>query len=292
MKKTQLMEFPEPGMVACVLLQGKPEYLEIGEHGVLDITRDMKPEGFHVLVAALEGRRILVVQRNLNVLQGSYAGMALSQLQGFAKGYKAMVMREPVKVRRNGPNAWADWGGNKFDIWEVQPNGECGLFQVGIFSHDNGWTWKLYGEQRWKGQLSRRSDGQVIGKPEHPKYGSFEVRGTIRDNPEFMALVNSAKLPKWNGSPDELEPKLPEVPEGNFAVVDWFSLFAGQTGQGIAKLQNGKDVWVHGGDIVGKPDEDGEFRLQRGDIVSFEEMVPMPKRGQKLTGVKLLSRLP
>jgi len=273
-------------IVAAVLVVGEEDYLEMDERGVLAIPKGAKPQGFHILVATAS-KRLLVVQRNMNVLQGSYADMALSQLQGFAEGCQATIMREPVVVRSKGPNVWADWGTNKFDLWSVSETGEISLRQIGIFSHDNGWTWKLYGEFRWKGQLYQNGT-RIVGKPESPKYGSFEVRATIRENSDFMALVNSAKLPKWNGEPSELEPPLPEVPNGNYAVIDWFTLFGGQTGQGIARLQNGSEVWVHGCDIGGKPDADGEFRLQRGDIISFEEEVDMPKRGSsKLIGVKL-----
>ena len=298
MKTSQLRQFDEAKVAACVLLVGGKDYLEIGENGILSVPPDVNPSGFHLVVAIAKKHRAIVVQKNVGKELGGYHSQALSQLKGFAPGYDATVMRDPIEVRREGKSVWTSWHKdkpNRVDIWSVAKDGKVTLFQVGVVTHDNGATWQLLGAYRWRGQLFK--DGErIVGKPEHKKWGGFDVRRTILDQPEFMALVEGAKLKVWKGKDEDLNPTLPEVPGPGLAVVQWYiGEFAGQTGQGPANLHDGSSAWIHGADIVGlEPDSDGIVRLWQGDIVSYTGTVKnwgSKKNGPpKLTGVRLVKR--
>jgi len=211
------------------------------------------------------------------------------------------VMRDPIDVIRHGQNVWTGWhknqASNRVDVWTLEKDGKLSLFQAGIVTHDNGQTFVLHGEYRWKGQLFAKGDG-VVAKPEHPKWGSFNGgtsnRNQIFSNSEMLELVYSANsLQEWSGNDTELDPPLPEVPNG-LAVIQWYVFFAGQTGQGIAIDQSGNTAWVHGKDVEGFDPSSPELPLWRGDIISFTEAVEnwgAKKSGPpKLTGVKLVKR--
>ena len=299
MKKAQIRVFEEPGIVACALLAGGEDYMEIGEQGLLAVPSGVEPKGFHLVVAVKKDGRTFMVQKNVGLEGGSYHRHALSEVENFAMGFRAMVMRDPIEVVRAGSSVWTSWHqdrSNRVDCWCVGKDGKLGLFQVGIFTHDNGKTWKLHGEYRWRGQMYGAGD-KIVAKPEHPKWGSLEggtsKRTQIFQHPEFVALMKGVELPAWNRSDLELDPPLPE-PGANEAVMQWYIVFAGQTGQGPAYLVDGHNAWVHGTDIVGvKPDPDGETRLWRGDIVSFTGTAKFgskPNGPPKLTGVRLVKR--
>ncbi len=305
MKASQMRVFEEPGILACVMLSGNgaKDCLDVDEKGVLAIPPDVKPAGFHLVVATEKEGRTFVAQKNVGQEGGGYHRQALSDLEGFAKGFCASIMRDPIEVVRAGNNVWTSWHQqkpNRVDCWQIAKDGKLGLYQVGVFTHDDGKTWKLHGEYRWRGRLLK-GNGGLVGLPEHPKWGSLEGgssnRCQIFGHPEFVALLEGVKLEPFVGKKEDLYPALASVPKPGCAVVQWYITFAGQTGQGPANLhpRDGKTAWIHGADIVGlEPDPDGEIRLWQGDIVSYAGMVKTwgaKKDGPpKLTVVRLVER--
>lgn len=303
MKESQLRQFPQAQVVACALLKGGQDFLEMDSQGFIQGISDPDPVGFHLVVAVRENGRTFVVQKAVGTEGGGYESRALAELKGFVPGFKAICMRDPIEVIRAGQSVWTGWhlnqGSNRVDCYYLAQNGTFGLFQVGIFTHDNGRSFRLHGEWRWRGMLYRTGAG-LVGVPQEPrvKWGSFEggtsKRTQIFEHPEFQALVKSAQIPEWKGLEAEVELELPKAPEGKYAVMQWYITFAGQTGQGPCTLHDGGSAWVHGIDIVGvPPDPDGVVRLWRGDIVSFTSKAPFGKKPNgppKLLGVRLVGR--
>ena len=304
LSKNQFREFAGSGIVAGVLLKGGGNYLEVDEHGVLAIPEGVTPTGFNLMVSVGEDSRTFVVQKEVGTEGGGYSSQALSNLN-FGKGIRAVVMRDPIEVIRAGGSVWTGWhknaGSNRVDCWHLGEDGKLDLFQVGVLTHDNGKSWKLHGEYRWRGHLYDH-DSMLVGVPAHSKWGSLNGgtsnRIQIFNHPEFVSLLRGAEIPAWEWDELELsaaiEPPLPEVPDGDFAVVDWYISCAGQTGQGIVKSKNGSPAWVHGCDVEGFNPDSPEPLLWRGDIVSFKSINwnwGTKKNGPpKLTGVKLVER--
>jgi len=301
-KATQLREFAEPGILAAVMIDGDQDFLDVSENGVLAVLANKKPSGFHLVIALPEDARAFVVQKHVGKEGGDYHCHALSVIENFAHGFSAVVMYEPIRVRREGKNTWTDWHQerpNRADIYILEKDGKFGLFQVGVITPDNGQTWLLHGEWRWLGELRQGLYG-LVAIPSHPKYGSFEGgtsrRTQIVDHDDFKRLVKGLKLSKWSGKFEELEPPLPKAPEGQYAVVGWAVTFAGQTGMALVHLANGSgNAWVHGVDIV-EPNRnpDNSIQLQRGDIISYEQAIhgwgSKKNSPPKLTGVRLVNR--
>lgn len=303
MKANQVREFRKPGVLACVILAGsKGDYLGIDKRGMLVMPPDVEPKGFHLVVAVQKDGRTFVVQKNVGTEGGGYESHALSELEEFAQGFQAKVMRDPIDVITAGEDVWTGWhknqASNRIDLYHLANDGQFVLFQVGIFTHDKGRSWKLHGESRWCGRLYMSSSG-LVAVPEHHRWGAFEGgtsrRTQIFGHPEFVALLKSARLEAWTGSAAEVDPPLPEVPGPGYAVVQWYITFAGQSGQGPVNLYNpdGSKNWVHGIDIEGvEPDPDGEVRVWRGDTVSFTKRAPFGSKPNsfKLLNVRLVKR--
>ena len=300
MNMNQLRFFEEPGIVASAILVGGNDYLTVGENGMLNIPEGVKPEGFYLMVSVEKDGRTFVVQKDVGTEGGAYSSNALSGF-GFGKDFNAIIMRDPIEVIRAENNVWTGWhkkqASNRVDCWRLGEDGKLDLFQVGILTHDNGQTWHLYGEYRWRGKLFWDGE-EFYGVPEHPKWGSLEggtsKRTQIFDHSEFIRLLQSTHaeaLTKWD---NDVNPPLPEVPDGQFAVVDWFIACAGQTGQGIVKNKKGASAWVHGIDIEGFNPNSLEPPLWHGDIISYEKTVlnwgAKKDSPPKLTGVKLVKR--
>jgi hypothetical protein len=233
---------------------------------------------------------------------GDYESLALSKLRDFAEGFNVTLMRDPIEVIRAGENVWTGWhlnkASNRVDCWHLGENGELDLFQVGIITRDNGKSFHVHGEYRWRGTLYNPNTG-LVGLPEHYKWGSLEGgssnRTQIFSHPEFQKLLGGTTLLTWTWNDIDSDPPLPEIPEGQkLAVVDWFITFAGQSGQGIVKNRDGNSAWVHGKDVEGFDPNNFEPQLWRGDIISyegFEENWGKKKDGPpKLIGVKLNRR--
>jgi len=301
MNATQMRLFSEPDIAASVLLAGGDDFLQVDESGVLTIPQGAEVEGFHLVVAVGEVSRTFVVQKDVGTTGGDYTSEALSRYN-FGKGFRAVIMRDPIEVIHAGGNIWTGWhknaASNRVDCWHLGKAGKLDLFQVGVLTHDNGKTFRLHGEYRWRGQLYQMN-GMLVGRPAHAKWGSLEggtsKRTQIFDHPDFSALLDDVKrLPTWDGDESELDPPLPGVPEGDFAVIDWFISCAGQTGQGIAKSKDGNPAWVHGCDVAGFDPNNVEPLLWHGDIVSYTDVVQnwgAKKNGPpKLAGVKLVKR--
>ena len=301
MKASQLRAFEEAGIIGAVSLVGGNDLLEVDNNGLLSIPSGVIPKGFHLIVAVKKDSMKFVVQKDVGTEGGEYNNRALSELEKFARGFKAVVMRDPIDVIRAGSNTWTGWhknvASNRVDCWHLGKNGELDLFQVGVITHDDGVTWYLHGEYRWRGQLYQMN-GELVGRPSGYKWGSLEggssKRTQIFNHPEFSAMLDGIKrLPTWDGDESELDPPLP-MPSLNQAVVDWYITFAGQSGQGIVKDKDGNSAWVHGVDIEGFDPKSFDPLLWHGDIVSytgFQEVWGSKKNGPpKLTGVRLVSR--
>jgi hypothetical protein len=176
-------------------------------------------------------------------------------------------------VKRVGKNVWTSWHQehpNRVDCWCLGKSGELQLFQIGVITHDDGVTFRLLGEPRWKGQLFRKPTGYAP-KPEGSKWGPLgPSRLPIFVDHGFQWLLSGATLPEWNGKEGELDPPLGNIPSENHARVNWYVPFGGQTGQGIAILQDGSSAWVHGIDVLDPADIDGIKRLYHNELVSFE----------------------
>ena len=269
--------FEWPGIGAMVLLAGNKntdEFLGIGEHGIIGIPDGVKTQGFHLVLMMPREARIVIAQKNVDQDKGGYHSHALAQLSDSPEEFTTWVMHDPIRVSRFGPNVWTDWKSakpNRVDCWLVSNDGHLGLFQVGIVTHDDGKTFRLIGEYRWRGKIFKNG-AELVAKPDDSAWGSLlwnpgESRYGIREHPEFHRLLAGTEFEKWGGSPQELEPPLNPVPEGR-ARVEWYIPFAGQKGQGIARLPN-SSVWVLGQDILNLPDEDGIKRLRRNELLRY-----------------------
>jgi hypothetical protein len=269
---TQIFEEIEIG--AMVLLQGRDEYLEMDDCGILKIPQGHKPSGFNIMLLVPNDGRFAIAQKNVGQEGGGYHTQALRRIQD--KDVQLWAMHDPIEVMRAGKNVWTSWHQakpNRVDIWRLDQNGELQLFQVGVITHDDGTAFRLLGESRWKGQLFQTASGKYVGKPAHPKWGPMSPKGTrdgIFEHKEFQKLLATARIPAWNGTNEELEVPLGPLPTRGQARVEWYIPFAGQTGQGIAFLCDGTPAWVHGKDVLISPDEDGIKRLWRNDLISFK----------------------
>lgn len=253
--------------------------LVIGGHGVLSIPDGEKPGAFQLRLLVPETARITFAQKDVGRELGEYTGLNQVGILGNDTVYR---LPYPIKVERIGGNVWTSWHRehpNRVDCWYLGETGELQLFQIGIITHDDGKTFRLLGEPRWKGQLFRSSTGYAH-KPADPKWGALGVsRYPIFGEHGFQWLLSTARLAEWKGRDEEIDPPLAEVPSGNYARVQWYIPFAGQTGQGIAILPDGNSCWVHGADIQEAPDPDGIKRLYHGELVSFKG--PPQKWGTK-----------
>jgi len=271
----KLRFYEEAGIGASVLLPGKRhgEELEIGEHGVLAIPTGLKPAGFHLVLVVPQEARMVLVHRNIAQDKGAYHRHALAQLGGdSSEGFTTWVMHDPIQVMRVGQNVWTVWHGvkpNRVDCWTLENDGCCTLFQVGVITHDDGLTFRLLSRWGWSGQLFQDQQRGIVGKPNDPEWGSFDARRPILDDPGFKKLLEETTLQPWTGTPEELDPSLDPVPSPGHARLQWYSPFAGQTGQGPAVLYDGSAAWVHGMDVRDPPDPDGIKRLYRNNLVSY-----------------------
>ncbi len=288
MGKLQL--FKSVGIGTMVFLAGKSaEYLDIADDGILDISQI--PNGFHLVLSMPREARIVIAQKDMSQDKGSYHRFSLSQLDESENA--TWAMKDPIQVMRAGKNVWTSWhkiNPNRVDCWTLQKNGEISLFQIGIITHDNGNTFRLLGEFRWKGKLFLAPSGKIVGRPDDPKWGNFDVRRSVLEDPEFKKLLSNTRLQPWRGKPEELDPPL-GLPRLGYALIQWYVPFGGQTGQGIVVLHDGSSAWVHGIDILDEPDADGIKRLQRGDTVRYEGTQEKWGKGEGLSKLLCVSKV-
>lgn len=295
----QIKVYEDIGVGAEVFLPGKrwaDKPLEISEHGMLVIPLELQPSGFHLALSIEREARVVIAQKNVGQDKGGYFRHSLAQF-GESDGVITWVMHDPIQVMRAGGNVWTDWHAvnpNRVDCWCLDRNGHLRLIQIGVITHDDGQTFRLLKESRWVGKILRGPDGELVAKPDDQEYGALlwnpgESRAAIRGHPEFQQLLETAIIAPWNDSSEELNPPLGLIPEGDYARMDWYIPFAGQKGQGIAKLRDGSSAWVHGQDLATPADEDGIVRLYHNDLLSFVGLQKSwgKKEGPpKLLGVK------
>ena len=208
----QIQLFEEPGIGASVLLAESKEaegYLEIGEHGVLDIPSEVKPNGFHLVLYVLREARVVIAQKNVSQDKGDYHSHALAQL-GDAEDFKTWVMHDAIKVKRVGKDVWTNWHSvkpNRIDCWQVEKDGRLVLTQIGVITTDNGKTFRLLGEPRWQGMILKTPAGELVAKPDESRWGPLlwnegESRYGIREHPKFKEWLADAELGSW-GRPRE-----------------------------------------------------------------------------------------
>jgi hypothetical protein len=277
----QIKIFEEIGIAVEVYLPGKrwqDNPLEVGEHGILAIPKGLQPAAFHLALFILREERLVIVQKNVGQDKGGYHRHALVQLETETdKLITLVLMYDPIQVIRRGQNVWTGWHvvkPNRVDCWFLGKNGSLKLVQIGVITHDDGQTFRLLKEPRWQGRILRKPNGELVARPDDQKWGPLlwnegESRADIREHPDFQKLLADATLMPWNGSPEELNPPLGPIPEGDYARVDWYITFAGQKGQGIAKLADGSSVWVIGQDLDVPPDGDGIIRLYHNDLLTY-----------------------
>ncbi len=277
--------FRQVNMFASVQVNGIQQDLEIDDDGQIEIPAGVTPNEFQltIFVEKSRERTCLITTKNVGETAGTYHRRHLSALK---TADEFCYWEAPIEVARAGQNVWTKWHQakpNRVDCFVIGPNGQFGLFQIGVITHDDGQTWLSHGEWRWQGTLYKQGD-QYVAKPNAIHWGKFETWKKIFDHQSFPRLVRETQLQEWSGTPEELDPPLPTPKEGQ-AVVEWFVPFGGQTGQGVAVLpesqrrkrkpqdpsQNdeGVRVWIHGADILQDLDADGVKRLRRGDVITF-----------------------
>lgn len=267
---------------AAVFLNGTNQHLEISEDGIIQIPAGVRPNQFKLtLLVPKADTRTFINQKEVSEEQGEYRGMMRT---GRSNGdFNQYTMRLPIQVKRarnqEGPGeiVWVNWHGkpgekpNRVDCWQISNDGEVRLSQVGIFTHDNGQTFRLHCEDRYRGRLYLSDNGYVVAPRTQDRdvWGPFTTWKDILNYPRFKALAQTAHLSQWDGTPEELEPKLQVVTEPGFAVVKFYIPFGGFAGWGIA-IKDSEDIAVLGPDILEPEETDGVKRLRRNDVVSFD----------------------
>lgn len=263
---TTFLEFH--GVKAQVFTPAKQSALDVKEHGILDIPEMTNPSSFSIKILVPNSARIAICQKDIGTTHGEYGSLDQEEIEGFV----VYTPKNPFQVRRERNKTWVLWHQdtpNRVDCWYLGETGELELFQIGVITHDNGEPFRLLGEHRWKGKLFEGATGYAA-KPESPKWGELgPSRQAIFIEYGFQYLLGSTDLNTWNGTQEELEPPLGEIPSKQHARISWYVPFAGRNGQGIATLQDGNSAWVHGADILNPPDTDGIKRLFHGDLISF-----------------------
>lgn len=300
----KLKLWKDAGLVAGVVVGDETGLAKdlalLDENGRID-TAGKVPKNFRMIAAAKSGFTAMKVVAD----EGGGYRQALSALEGkWPRGYSGLSLNENIIVLNEGGFHRTPWHGtpsNRFDYFNVAQDGSFDLFQCGVVIRGTQEDWwpKLLGEYRWRGRLFRANGGGYVAIPASPKWGSFEggssKRTQIFGSDQFQAMVKGVKLDIWQGTDDEVDPPLPTPGLGQ-VVVTFYIAFAGREGQGVVQASNGDTAWVLKQDVEGvQPDADGEIRLWRGDVLSFDEAVfgwGAKRNGPpKLTKVRLVKRI-
>lgn len=281
---------------------GLEDWLGIGEKGRVEISECVEASGFYlaILIPKISGREVIINQRVMKEgsadyrKYNSYRSLAL-RIPGI-DNFTISEITEPINVRRAGENIWTVWKRgaevpNRADCWLLEGN-RLSLFQIGVV-YRKGVGFILLGDYAWKGELYCRflDGGEIVGRPENPYWGTFEIRRGVLETFDFKRLLEENLPPLWEGSDGELNPTLSSIPEG-YARVNWFNPFGGQTGYGYAFLSDGKSIAIHGADILDSAPEDGVQRLMRGELLSYRGIELFgSEQKPKLVGVKKVSEI-
>ncbi|MDP3901229.1 MAG: hypothetical protein Q8Q38_02795 [bacterium] len=256
------------GLAAMVLLEGRP--LEVNQaSGILSVPAERQARRLDLGILIPQDARIFGVVKDVGNERGDYASLKST---GSFGSYRGFSLPGGIEVIVRGNRIWTSWhqqNPNRADCWYLGQDGTLKLFQVGVITPDNGETFRLIGDFRWEGSLFRTEDGVVAYQD--PGYQGFETWEMIMRHPGFSGLVGRTRLTPWSASCAPAAPELDEIPEGNFARLDWWSPFAGQNGQGIARLTDRSSAWVHGENIAVVPGPDGVKRIPRNSLLSFSE---------------------
>jgi hypothetical protein len=270
-------------IIANVAVMGNHgDYLPVdfNTDGSLAIPDNLSPRIFLLTILVPAELNPILTQRNLSRLEGEYHSRFIKNL-GNIMDFQVAVL--PINVTRSGRNTWTSFtkeSPNNMDCWLCGPRNAISMFKVGLITHDDGKTYRVIGETRWAGDLFI-DNAQIVGKPSNSMWGSFGVRDTILNHPEFQDFIKKARLPMWQGKPEELEPPLPEVPEGDYGVVKFFHPMMGQKGQALVVI-HGDEAWLFGNNLDRSPDADGVKRLQRGDVITYQAIKhPLERKNGK-----------
>jgi hypothetical protein len=282
-----LKHFKEANIKTIVVIgeKGKEKIIANIDGNIIVIPKGVRPFGFKLIV--FYPPKMIVARRDISTENGGYYKRFVNNFGVLGENVSFWI-----PIFRTKEKIWTPWhqkSPNRLDCWILQKDGRVELFQVGIVTHDNGKTFRLLCEPRWKGQFYQDRNRQIVGKPNNSHWGAFDVRRKILDFPAFKDRLQQINFPKWNGRKEELDPPLDPIPGSGFARVSWYTPFAGQTGQGIVILHDGSSAWVQGSDLMIEPNPDGIKRLSRNDLLSYTQAISWGKekgRLLKLIGVK------
>lgn len=265
------------------------------ETGKIEVGKK-EPSGFYAGILVPKGeksRQVIINQKEIKVEKGNYDSFSTIEIPGI-ENFSFYEMTNPVRVCRYGEDIWTAWkkhteAPNRLDCWICQEN-HIDLFQIGVIYRDKiGFI--LAGEYAWRGELFEDiKENKIVGKPDDPWYGPFDVRKEILLELNFKAYLRKIQLPEWQGNNEELLCHLDGVPEGRFARIIWFNPFGGKDGYGQTLCHNGVSAAIHGENILSQiPFSDGIWRLRRNQLVEFESIVFYGKeQKRKLLGVNLV----
>lgn len=303
-----IFENPEVGASVLPVIQGelKEDEATFDHMGKIELpSQECKMvTGFCVILRIQKESRLVIVQRALDRSDRRYHQHALTTQSEIEGDWDTWVMLDHIKVSRQAGISWTRWTGtvpNRIDLWFLDEKGQAQLFQVGVVARgdNDDLHFRLLGELRgvWQLCCAPRQNNRTVGVPVDPVWGKFDVRRDILNHPDFKALLVTPTLPEWKGFEEELDPPLNSPPAPGYAVMEWWSPFAGMRGQGPCRLHDPmRNIWVCGEDYLGPPDSDGIVRLPRGTLVSYKEISQTvhPEEGRvfaKLTQVRRVERV-
>jgi len=276
------------GMCGAVTTAARPdEYLEV-DQSTGRIKVEGIPEGFCLVIGKPKGSQIVITVKNTGEEIGGYNPANVTRLGGHDGADFSVIMKIAVKkvydrnkVLQFVHTEWHKERPNCASVYVFESvagklTGKFANYQIGVITPDNGHTWLLCGEHRYKGQIFSQN-GSFVVKPLSPKYGPFVTWMPIFKHPEVRRLLRDANIQEWAGKPTDLDPPLPKAATDNEAVVQWSSMFAG-TGRrfGYAWLAGQREAVV----VLGQFQKDSSYTPQRGDVVRFDKKEVFGTKGE------------
>lgn len=228
---------------------------------------------------------------------------SLKAVDGKCIGGPISIRRYPQDRDVSATSVWTNWktrASNRTEFWEVRPANILALTERGVVVRREDGAFHAYFVEDYRGSwaMHHRADGQIVGVPMDAQAGAFRVRKDVLLNADVRSLIEVMDLSEIDGVPAELEPwRGGQLLLGDkYARVEWYSVFTGQSGQGIARLpaaegQEAEQVWLHGQDLVAPT---GVIRyIDRGDVLSYDAIEHWGDggRSKKLVGVRRLEGL-